>query len=279
MSKWQGIVGRGFSIEEYKSFVEATVMGAWRPGFVVLHNTSVPDETTYQKWLDRGNPSEAQWALNLAGFYAGQGWPSGPHAFALPHGRVLAFSPLSAPGTHSPAWNARTWVLETVGEFDREGFEGDIFQTVKSILAIWHSFLGLDPVDYKFGTRGLHFHKEDPITTHKNCPGKNVKKSDLVFAVEHAIQQMHPGGHVPIPPAVHEAPDAGLTVEEMTSASWLQLHLNANGAQLLVDDHIGPATKKAVRKFQEANPPLCVDGLGGPLTRAKLKAITPPLAA
>jgi Putative peptidoglycan binding domain/N-acetylmuramoyl-L-alanine amidase len=279
MSKWRGIVGKGFSIDEYASFVEATVMGAWRPSFIVLHNTSVPDTATYQKWLDRGNPSEAQWAINLAGFYAAQGWPSGPHAFALPHGRVLAFSPLSAPGTHSPAWNNRTWGLETVGEFEREPFEGEIRDTVVKVLGIWHSFLGLDPRDYKFGTRGLHFHKEDPITTHKDCPGKHVLKPDVVLAVEDEVIRRNPGGHVDIPVAVHEAPNVGLTVAEMTSASWLQLKLNANGAQLLVDDDIGPATKRAVRAFQAKHPPLVADGAAGPLTRAKLKAMAPTSSA
>lgn len=275
MSKWQGIVGKGFSIEEYANFVNGTAMKAWRPSFVVLHNTSVPDTATFQKWIDRGSPSEEQWAKNLAGFYSGQGWPSGPHAFALPHGRVLAFSPLSSPGTHSPAWNNRTWGLETVGEYDREPFDNGIRDTVVSILGIWHSFLGLDPADYKFGTRGLHFHKEDPITTHKDCPGKHVLKPDLVARVVADVAIRNPGGHVDIPAAVHESTGGGLTTQEMTSASWLQLKLNALGAQLIVDDDIGPATKRAVRAFQSTHPPLVVDGVAGPETRSKLKALAP----
>lgn len=274
MAKWQGVVGKGFSLEEYANFVEATVMGAWRPSFMVLHNTSAPDTATYQKWIDRGSPSEEQWAQNLAGFYSGQGWSAGPHAFALPHGRVLAFSPLSKPGVHSPAWNSRTWGLETVGEFDRDQFGTEIFNTVATVLAIWHSFLGLDPADYKFGVRGLHFHKEDPKTTHKDCPGKNVHKADVVIGIEQRIADMHPGGHVDIPIAVHEAPDAGLTNEEATSIEWLQNRLNKLGAKLVVDGDAGKATKMAVLAFQKANPPLTQDRVAGPLTRAKLKALT-----
>jgi uncharacterized protein (TIGR02594 family) len=47
-------------------------------------------------------------------------------------------------------------------------------------MSILHRLFGLDPANYKQGVRGLHFHKEDPGTTHKTCPGKNVKKEEIV---------------------------------------------------------------------------------------------------
>jgi hypothetical protein len=61
-------------------------------------------------------------------------------------------------------------------------------------LAILHAAAGLQPLPYQRGVRGLHFHKEDPVTTHKSCPGKNMVKADLVAAVQAEILRRHPGG-------------------------------------------------------------------------------------
>jgi len=64
-------------------------------------------------------------------------------------------------------------------------------------LAILHSRIGLNPADFKLGVRGLHFHKEDVATTHKDCPGKNLIKADLVAAVVAHMNKDNPSNFHP----------------------------------------------------------------------------------
>jgi hypothetical protein len=87
--------------------------------------------------------------------------------------------------------------VETVGEFDREPFDGPVKSNLVAALAILHAAAGLQPLPYSRGVRGLHFHKEDPVTTHKSCPGKNMIKSALITSVQAEIQRRHPGGGHP----------------------------------------------------------------------------------
>jgi hypothetical protein len=62
-------------------------------------------------------------------------------------------------------------------------------------MATIHAALGISPSDFKLGIRGLHFHREDPKTAHKRCPGKNVVKADVIKRVQDAIAALHPGEH------------------------------------------------------------------------------------
>lgn len=204
------IVGKFVDLDGFQAHVDGLVFTGWQPAFVVVHNTSSPDLAIYADWRAHperhGNWTPEQWGRNLASYYAGMGWSSGPHAFVCPDG-ILLFSPFTAPGTHSPAWNSRTWGIETVGEFQTETFEGTPSQTnLVAVLGILHARLGLNPADYKFGVRGLHFHKEDPVTTHKECPGRNMAKADLIAAVTNWIETNHAGEHQPIPAPVQTAP-------------------------------------------------------------------------
>jgi hypothetical protein len=48
--------------------------------------------------------------------------------------------------------------------------------------------IGLDPATIKL-------HKEDPATTH-DCPGKNVKKAEVIAEVQALIMARHGGGHI-----------------------------------------------------------------------------------
>jgi|SRR6185369_5877856 len=197
MTTWRGIVGKSFTPDEFEKYVETLKFGLWRPRFVVVHNTSSPDLKIWQGWQIRAKPvTDEQWAQNLVGFYRDQQhWSAGPHLFVTPHG-ILVFSPLTGPGTHSPSWNSVSWGVETVGEFDREPFAGPIRTNLVAALAILHAAAGLQVLPYALGARGLHFHKEDPKTTHKSCPGKNMVKHDLVSAVQDEILRRHPGdGH------------------------------------------------------------------------------------
>ncbi|MET4315881.1 N-acetylmuramoyl-L-alanine amidase [Bradyrhizobium sp. RT4b] len=265
---WRPIVGRGFTAAEFKDYVAGLRMTGWRPSFVVVHNTSAPSAALYRQWQARPGWTGEQWMRNLESYYKGMGWQAGPHLFVAVD-KIWAFSPLTSPGTHSPAWNSRTWGVETVGEFESEPFTGGVRDNLISALATLHTFAGLDPVDYAKGVRGLHFHKEDPVTTHKTCPGRNMVKAELVEAVQAAMQADNGFGHAHVPEAVHTAPTDALTAVNLTSVAWLQQRLNSYGALLAADGVLGPKTRAAVVDFQQAHG-LVVDGVAGPVTRLAL---------
>ncbi|MEA2838883.1 MAG: hypothetical protein QOF41_213 [Methylobacteriaceae bacterium] len=199
---WRGTVGRGFSAEEFEAYIHTLTFGAWRPKFAVVHNTSAPSLAQYRAWKQRHPPiTGEQWMHNLVGYYRDeQGWSAGPHLFVADD-KIWAFTPLTVPGTHTPSWNPISWGVETVGEFDKEPFDGGVRDNLVSALASLHSLMGWSPKDYKIGVRGLHFHKEDKGTTHKHCPGKNMVKTNLVNAVAEKILAMNSGEHLADRPA------------------------------------------------------------------------------
>lgn len=289
MSGWRGTVRRVFTVDQLRDYVNNEVkMGDWRPSFVVVHNTDEPSKALYlNDWVKRPETkwSPLIWNDNLAAYYSGQGWKAGPHFFVLPDGRVLAFTPMNVQGTHTPSWNTRSIGVETVGDFDTETFDPITRDTLVQTLAIIHNKLGLVPEDYKLGVRGLHFHKEDPNTTHKNCPGKNVVKQDLVHWVSQAMLALNSGDHDHVSDAVSTAPAPTVAVSEAenTSIEWVQEALNRwlpkshpELALLKVDGKItkGGKTYTAVKLFQAYHNLKLIDGVPGPLTRAALRTFT-----
>lgn len=281
---WKGIVNQFVDLAGLKAHVNGLQFTGWRPSFVVVHNTSAPSLANYAEWRahpeKHGNWTPQQWGRNLESYYRNQSppWSGGPHAFVCPDG-VLLFTPLTVPGTHSPKWNPITWGVETVGEFENEPFTDGVRDNLIGTLAILHARVGLNPADYHFGVRGIHFHKEDPITTHKTCPGRNMVKEQLVADVVAYMQNAHPGDHVEVPVTVHTIDNSALSNEELTSIKWLQAGLNklgyllpAHPGQNVVDGDAGPMTRSAVRVF-ETKMGLVIDaGIAGPQVRKALKA-------
>ena len=49
MATWKGIVGSGFSASDFDSYVKQLTFGAWRPQFVVVHNTQIPSLASWKK--------------------------------------------------------------------------------------------------------------------------------------------------------------------------------------------------------------------------------------
>lgn len=273
--------GRVMTIAEMQAHVRGLkdVGNGFRPKFVVFHNTDVPDIALYQKWMARGNPTPEQWLKNLASYYAGMGWKSMPHAFVLPDGRIGLGCPFDIRGTHAPSWNSVALGIEVVGNFDREQFAGT--PSERAVVALFgelHNRFDLQPDNYARGVRGIHFHKEDPATTHKSCPGKNVVKAKFVGDVlkymgdSTAASQDERGDHQDIPRSTQEADTAELSRYELASTEWVQERLNLHlGTSLVVDGKLGPKTKSAVVAFQRKKG-LVADGIAGPLTRKALKA-------
>jgi len=235
---WKGIVGKSFTPDEFEKYVRSLKFGLWRPRFVVVHNTSVPDTKTWKQWQTRKPPvTDEKWARNLEAYYKNLGWSGCPHVFVTP-GSILAMNPLTTFGTHSPAWNSISWGVETVGEFERDSFSGPIKDHLVAALATLHAAAGLQLSSYARGVRGLHLHKEDPLTTHTSCPGKKMVKADLIAAVQAEIERRHAGEH----PAdeggnfgiVNTAPDDPLNLRATPSTKAAILMTLKRGAKVIV---------------------------------------------
>jgi hypothetical protein len=98
-----------------------------------------------------------------------------------------------------------------VGDYSTEPFGPAVRGNAVSALAGLHQLVGLDP-------HTLHFHKEDPKTTHKDCPGKNVIKPDMIQAVIDRMAANEPGEHTPDATADTTATDSG-TADGATGAT------------------------------------------------------------
>lgn len=261
------LIAKSFSIDDFKNYVQNLKFDEWLPKFVVVHNTSVPTQELYKKWHDKANWTPEQWLHNLASYYAGMGWNGTPHLFVA-YDKICVLNDLTFHGTHSPSWNAISWGVETVAEFESEPFDNGVKENLIAALGILHSRIGLDPENYKLGVRGLHFHKEDVNTTHKDCPGKNLIKVDLVQSVVDYMDKNGGAEHLEIPEISQTADTSELTKEELTSIVWVQQKLGFAPDEC--DGIAGEQTKRAVKLFQEKHN-LNVDGIAGPVTRLAIK--------
>lgn len=184
MALWKGIVGKGFTASEFKDYVQTVHLITWRPQFTVLHNTYIPK---LADWHDV--PGERR-MRNLQSYYRdAQRWSAGPHLFVADD-LIWVFTPLDTPGVHSPSWNAISWGVELVGDYSAEQINSAVQANAASALAALHALAGLHP-------DALKLHKEDPKTTHKNCPGLNIVKNDVINLVSAALEVSFPGEHVP----------------------------------------------------------------------------------
>lgn len=210
------IIGKAFSdLPPFLAYLDSIQFGAWRPRYVVMHHTGAPDLKTWNGWQTRKVPvTDEQWMRNLAAYYGSSGsqggpadgpWQHGPHFFFTPT-NYCAFSLPTVRGTHAKSFNADSWAVECVGDFDVEPFDGALRARYIDGLAALHLATGLQPSPYQFKVRGLHFHRDDPLTS-KTCPGNNVKKPTLVPLIETAIRALSGNGDHPDEKVV-EAPVA-----------------------------------------------------------------------
>src|SRR5258705_6772049 len=88
MPNWKGIVGANFTAPEFDHYIATVQFNAWRPQFVVLHNTAVPK---LSDWHKVSGPARMH---GLADYYQNkQKWSAGPHLFVAGD-FILGFSPL-----------------------------------------------------------------------------------------------------------------------------------------------------------------------------------------
>jgi N-acetylmuramoyl-L-alanine amidase CwlA len=195
MPAWKGIVGQGFTADDFQNYLTTIQFNVWRPQFVVLHNTAVPTLADWHKVSGQARMN------GLQSYYRdNQQWSAGPHLFVADD-LIWVFTPLNTTGVHSPSWNAISWGVELVGDYSKEQLAPALKENAIAALAGLHSLAGLDP-------NSLHLHREDPKTTHKGCPGENIVKTDMIQWITDRIAGDHPGDHAPGAAEV----DAGQTV-------------------------------------------------------------------
>ncbi|HEY0784162.1 MAG TPA: peptidoglycan recognition family protein [Thermoanaerobaculia bacterium] len=189
MSEWKGIVGTAFAPDEFDAYCHTLQWVAWRPSFIVLHNTGVPSLAQRPKGLTKRNIQD------LEAFYRDQQrWSAGPHLF-VDDKQIWVFTPLTVSGVHSPSWNKVALGVEMLGDFEKEAFDGGrgakVHANAVAALATLSAVLGL-------AADTLRLHREDPLTTHA-CPGKHVRKLAVIQDVQDLLLSRHPGDH-PLPP-------------------------------------------------------------------------------
>ncbi|MFL6246682.1 MAG: peptidoglycan recognition family protein [Thermoanaerobaculia bacterium] len=183
MPAWKGIVGKSFTTAEFDAYCHTLQWTAWRPSFLVLHNTAAPSLKQRPKGFTK------QHMLNLEAFFR-EKWNAGPHLF-IDDRKIWVFTPLTVSGVHSPSWNKISLGIEMLGDYEKESFTVARGRKVRTntiaALATLSAILGFDPVT-------LRIHREDPLTDHA-CPGKNVRKLEVIQEVQTLMAERHGGEH------------------------------------------------------------------------------------
>jgi N-acetylmuramoyl-L-alanine amidase CwlA len=180
---WWPIVGEGFLPDNFAEYISTVDMcefesrlGAWKPQFVVLHNTAVP---TFKQWHDISGRDRMN---NLEHYYRDElRWTAGPHLF-IADDLIWVFTPINVRGIHSPSWNHTSWGVELVGDYEKE----ELLPIVKS-----NAITAIAALCQKCNLAAdtLRLHHEDPLTTHKGCPGKNVIKQEFINGIQLKMKQ------------------------------------------------------------------------------------------
>jgi hypothetical protein len=189
MAGWKGIIGNNYVAASFDNYCHTIQWNAWRPSFIVLHNTAIPSLAQRPDGLTQSQIG------NLEGFYRDdQEWKAGPHLF-IDDRQIWVFTPLNVSGTHSPSWNKVALGIEMLGDYETESFSSGrglaVRRNTVAAIATLTAILGLDPST-------LRLHREDPLTTHA-CPGKNVRKLEIIQEVQDLMVMRHAGEH-PIKP-------------------------------------------------------------------------------
>ena len=189
MPRWKGIIGNSYSSADFDKYCHELQWTAWRPSFIVLHNTGAPS------LAQRPNGFTKQHMQNFVTYYRDTNkWPAGPHLF-IDDKQIWVFTPLTVSGVHSPSWNKSALGFEMLGDYEKESFDSGrglkVRRNAVAAIATLTAILGLDP-------QKMRIHREDPLTKHA-CPGKNVRKLEVIQEVTDLMIARHAGEH-PIKP-------------------------------------------------------------------------------
>lgn len=141
---------------------------------MVLHNMDRPSLANWPGFDVKGKPISFEQRLkNMQHGYEVKGWPSGPHLM-IDQTKIWAFNPLWIKGTHSPSFNSTRWGVEMPGNYDLEDFPLSIMTNVAFASARLYEMLG-----HECTARNFNFHKDDPRTTHHDCPGVRIGPKNI----------------------------------------------------------------------------------------------------
>jgi hypothetical protein len=242
------IVGKCFTTPAaFLAYLESLSFGAWRPRFVTMHHTGAPSLSTWQGYQRKGI-SDEQWLKNLAGYYGGKGWSAGPHFFVTPR-HICVLSDPTKRGVHAVSFNAMSWGVEVVGDFDAERLNGDYLDFVVDALAAMHVAAALRPEPYRFRECGLHFHRDDPKTT-KTCPGRSIQKDVMIDLVRLAMNDLDGDEDEPEDTVV-PMPSAGGQLGKVVSPDSLNIRADASSKSPVVGSI--PSGAKIVIKGRAMN--------------------------
>lgn len=178
MPVMEGLLKQSYTLDQFKEYLKAEVapkMGAWRPKGVVLHNTGI---MVWPGFDVRGvQITPAQRMENMSVDWVSRGFHGGPHLLISPDGMINTLWPLWMYGTHSPSWNKTFWGMEMVGDFDKEPFPNVMREAAVGAMKALYAMIGQEITGDTF-----HLHKEDPLSTHKRCPGINCGDKALWLA-------------------------------------------------------------------------------------------------
>lgn len=177
----------GFDAAGFAAYCKKIGKVDWQPQGIVYHNTFMPTLGMVQDYLAGTNVNgknskklrltPSQLIDNWWQSYINQGWFGGPHIFIFPKAIYVA-NPLTKHGTHSPSFNDFSatnktkrpyFGIEICGNYDAEKLSSEMQELAASAGA---SLLELAKRQANADT--VKFHGEDPLTTHKHCPGKNI---------------------------------------------------------------------------------------------------------
>lgn len=207
------VIGKAFTPAEFETYVQGLKWGsAFKPKFIVLHNTAAPS------LADRLDGLTKKHILNLQSFYKspkpkGRGWSGGPHLF-IDDLQIWVFNDLTKRGVHSPSWNAVALGIEMLGDFDKESFTKGRGRKVRdntvAAMAILNNRLG-------FAADAFKFHIEDTRSDHA-CPGKlaRAERSALVEEIAAAMAEKPVAVSATTPPS-SKPPSVAKTVTSSKS--------------------------------------------------------------
>lgn len=267
---WPGFDGRAYTREQWVAHVADTPLfpAARR---IVAHATGVPTLAQWQAF------SETAYIRNTQAYYENAlRWAHGPHVFAS-FRDIVGFSSLSARGTHASCFNANSFGLECGINRNTENWRDG-----PGAAALANQHFAIAALMVKMGIKPtpetLIPHSACAVDGHTQCPIENF---EAVRAEETAaiVAFMNTLGDklAPNPPLAAQARPiyAAPVAPVIGSIAWLQARLNALGdpgaPQLAVDGLGGPLTEARVAAFQRAHG-LYIDGVAGPKTIAALEA-------
>ena len=172
---WKGIIGKGYTPNEFAEYVRDLQLTAWRPSLVVLHHAAIP-LARFPAGITPGFLDQQQ------SFFRSRKFKSGPHLY-IDDNKIWVFTPLTVSGTHAATWNDVSWGVLIIGDYDRDSPTEErakrVIDNAVAALAILYGKINGDP-----GT--LHLHKEDPRTP-SACPGNNIVKEPIIQRVKQVM--------------------------------------------------------------------------------------------